>query len=128
MIDDVATGELALAYNVLGSYADNRLAEDTTDQIQILEMQDFTNVMLRTVLLSANAQEPEAAGVMIDMLTQLGMRDLPEDWPLPSLGLSGPLERSDFGPIRLGPTLMVYLDPLNKSSFLSEWEDAMEQR
>ena len=32
-----------------------------------------------------------------------------------------------FEPNRLGPGLMVYLDPLNRRAFLSEWKDAMEQ-
>ncbi|MBS1302601.1 extracellular solute-binding protein [Loktanella sp. SALINAS62] len=128
MIDDVDEGRLALAYNVLDSYAVGRLAADKGGRMQILEMQDFTNVMLRTVLIPATAQDIDAAGAMIDMLTTLGIRDQPGDWPLPSLSLSGPLEKSGFGPIRLGPALMVYLDPLNRRNFLTEWEDAMEQR
>jgi iron(III) transport system substrate-binding protein len=33
-----------------------------------------------------------------------------------------------FGPIRLGPGLLVYLDPLNRRSFLGEWVNAIEQR
>ncbi|WP_439522295.1 ABC transporter substrate-binding protein [Marivita sp.] len=128
MIDDVGTGRLALAYNVLGSYAADRLEVDERGRTQILQMQDFTNVMLRTVLIPATAQETQAAGAMIDLLSTLGMRNLPGDWPLPPLSLSGPLESSGFGPIRLGPALMVYLDPLNRRNFLTEWENAMEQQ
>ncbi|MEX0971604.1 MAG: extracellular solute-binding protein [Paracoccaceae bacterium] len=128
MIDDVGTGRLALAYNVLGSYAADRLSADESGQMQILQMQDFTNVMLRTVLIPLTAQETEAAGAMIDLLATLGMRDLPGEWPLPSLSISGPLESSGFGPIRLGPALMVYLDPLNRRAFLTEWANAMEQQ
>lgn len=128
MIDDVGSGRLALAYNVLGSYAVDRLAADEGGRMQILQMQDFTNVMLRTVLIPTTAQDTEAAGAMIDLLTTLGMRDLPGEWPLPSLSLSGPLESSALGPIRLGPALMIYLDPLNRRSFLTEWENAMEQQ
>lgn len=127
MIDDVGSGRLALAYNVLGSYAVDRLAADEAGRMQILQMQDFTNFMLRTMLIPATAQDIEAAGAMIDLLTGLGMRDLPGDWPLPSLSLAGPFESSGFGPIRLGPALMVYLDPLNRRTFLTEWENAMEQ-
>lgn len=128
MIDDVGSGRLALAYNVLGSYAADRLAADEGGRMQILQMQDFTNVMLRTVLIPTPAQNTEAAGAMIDVLTTLGMRDLPGEWPLPSLSLAGPLESSGLGPIRLGPALMVYLDPLNRRTFLTEWENAIEQQ
>ena len=39
-----------------------------------------------------------------------------------------PAGESDFGPIRLGPALMVYLDPLTREAFLSQWSDAMVTR
>ncbi|EDQ32895.2 ABC-type Fe3+ transport system, periplasmic component [Hoeflea phototrophica DFL-43] len=128
MIEDVAEGRLALAYNVLGSYAADQLAKDQSGRMQILRMQDFTNVMLRTVFILTESQEIEAAGAMIDMLARLGLRDLPGDWPLPSLSQTEKGEAMGFGPIRLGPGLMVYLDPLNRRAFLAEWENAMEQR
>ncbi|MBE0412610.1 extracellular solute-binding protein [Yoonia sp.] len=128
MIEDVASGRLALAYNVLGSYATTRLEQDQSGRMQILQMQDFTNVMLRTVLIPATAKETDAAGAMIDMLVRLGLRDVAGDWPLPSLRAAGLGETTGFGPIRLGPALMVYLDPLNRRAFVTEWENAMEQR
>lgn len=128
MIEDVADGRLALAYNVLGSYAAEQLAQDQPRRMQILRMQDFTNVMLRTVLVPSIARETEAAGAMIDMLARLGLREASDNWPLPPLGPTGPGEHSGFGPIRLGPGLLAYLDPLNRRAFLSEWENAMEQR
>jgi iron(III) transport system substrate-binding protein len=128
MIDDVTEGRLALAYNVLGSYAAERMARDSGGRVQILRMQDYANVMLRTAVIPATAQEVDAAGGLIDMLARLGLRDAPEDWPLPPLGQSGDTPFTGFGPIRLGPALMVYLDPLNRRTFLEEWENAMEQR
>jgi iron(III) transport system substrate-binding protein len=128
MIDDIAEGRLALAYNVLGSYAAEQLAQDSGGRVQILRMQDFSNVMLRTAIIPATARETEAAGAMIDILATLGLRDAPGDWPLPSLSQTGEGETMGFGPIRLGPALMVYLDPLNRRAFLAEWENAMEQR
>ena len=47
MIDDVTEGKLALAYNVLGSYAADRLARASGGKVQVLSMQDFGNVMLK---------------------------------------------------------------------------------
>jgi iron(III) transport system substrate-binding protein len=128
MIDDVSEGRLALAYNVLGSYAAERLAKDSGGRVRILRMQDFANVMLRTALIPAAAEAPGEAGAFIDMLTSLALREAPQAWPLPPLGQSGDMPASGFGPIRLGPALMVYLDPLNRRAFLAEWENAMEQR
>ncbi|WP_420326041.1 hypothetical protein [Mameliella sp.] len=127
MIDDVTDGRLALAYNVLGSYAADRLAQESGGEVQILRMQDFDNVMLRTALIPEAAEEPAVAGAFIDLLTKLGMRETNGDWPLPPLSQNTDLRSTGFGPIRLGPALMVYLDPLNRRSFLSEWEDAWEQ-
>jgi len=127
MIDDVAEGRLAVAYNVLGSYADDRMGEDSTGRMEILRMEDFSNVMLRTAIVPATAEELDAAGALIDMLITLGLRDEPGDWPLPSLSPYGPQEISGFGPIRLGPGLMTYLDPLNRRTFMAEWENALEQ-
>ena len=126
MIDDVARGELALAYNVLGSYAAERIARDSGGKIQILQMEDFANVMLRTAIVPKGAVEIEAAGAMIDVLVTLGLREERSDWPLPPLQGSG--GEAGFGPIRLGPALMVYLDALNRRGFIAEWENAMEQR
>ena len=128
MIDDVTEGKLALAYNVLGSYAADRLARDSGGRVQVLSMQDFGNVMLRTALIPANAQNPDAAGLMIDLLINLGLRNTPENWPLPPLNQVGIDHAAGFSQIRLGPALMVYLDPLNRRAFLSEWENAMVQR
>lgn len=73
------------------------------------------------------AEETELAGAMIDMLSELGLRSAPEGWPLPPLQQSVGVAGADIGPIRLGPALMVYLDPLNRRAFRTEWENAMEQ-
>jgi len=128
MIDDVAQGRLAMAYNVLGSYATDRLSQESGGPVHILRMQDFANVMLRTALIPQTADNTAGAGAFIDMLAELALRDAAGDWPLPPLRQSGDDPPLDFGPIRLGPALMVYLDPLNRRAFLDEWENAMEQR
>lgn len=127
MIDDVAAGRLALAYNVLGSYAADRLVRASGGKVEIIRMQDFANVMLRTAIVPSAAEETELAGEMIDMLATLGLRAAPEGWPLPPLQQTVGIAGADFGPIRLGPALMVYLDPLNRRAFRAEWENAMEQ-
>ncbi len=127
MVDDVIGGRLSLAYNVLGSYAAERLAGKTGGQVQIARMEDFANVMLRTAIIPGTAENTEGAGTLIDMLLDLGLRETRGDWPLPPLGQSAEGPAAGFGPIRLGPALMVYLDPLNRRTFLTEWENAMEQ-
>ena len=72
MIRDVASGKLALAYNVLGSYAESQMA--TTQGFQIVELTDFVNVMLRTALIPVNADNVEGARDMVDFLSVLNTR------------------------------------------------------
>jgi len=128
MIDDVASGRLALAYNVLGSYAAERLASGAEEGLQILQMEDFANVMLRTALIPATATEVEAAGAMLDALLAEGMGSTRASTSLPPLRPPQDAQPQAFGPIRLGPGLLVYLDRLNRQTFVEQWENAMEQR
>ena len=54
MIDDFSSGKIAVAYNVRGSYAE--VHSDVQDQIHVIALQDFTTVMLRTVLIPKAAK------------------------------------------------------------------------
>lgn len=128
MIDDVVEGRLALAYNVLGSYATDRLARASGGRVRILRMTDFSNVILRTAIIPVTAENPDAAGKLVDALIDLALREAPGDWPLPPISTTGDSVAAGFGPVRLGPGLMVYLDALNRRQFLAEWQDAIEQR
>ena len=128
MIDDVRAGRLALAYNVLGSYAADRLRREAESRLLIVQMEDFANVMLRTALIPATATEEGPAQRMLDALLAEGLGDSPNSTFLSPLlpPESRPLQ--GFGPIRLGPGLLVYLDRLNRQAFVEQWEAAMEQR
>ena len=126
MIDDVASGRLTLAYNVLGSYAAERIVRD--DRLEILELEDYATVMLRTALIPATATETQDAALFLDRLLQEGMRETSSIWALPPLGAAETPEARAYGPIRLGPALLVYLDNLNRAAFLRAWSDAMVQQ
>jgi len=128
MIEDVANGTLAIAYSVLGSYAEEQIDGTLNNRVSILQMQDYSNVILRTAIVPATAQNAIEAGAFIDFLVGIGVGDIPGDWPLPQLHETAEAAGAGFGPIRLGPALMIYLDPLNQRAFLEEWENAMDQR
>ena len=126
MIDDVASGRLGLAYNVLGSYAAVRAPVEPG--IRVVTLEDYANVMLRTVLMPAAAPNPRAAGVLLDYLLRSGNdRDFAGPRVLPPLSDDRVPTDAAFGPIRLGPALLVYLDRLNRVEFLRAWTSAMEQ-
>lgn len=126
MIDAVARGELALAYNVLGSYARARLAD--TPEVLIVEMDDFVSVMLRTALIPQTAEAPQAAGLMIDFLAGLRRRpDLVAATGLPPVVSGSAADERVIRPIRLGPGLLVFLDRLRRDTFLRSWVSSIEQ-
>ena len=122
MIDDVISGDLAIAYNVLASYAEQ---SDQSDAFTIVLPSDFTVVMLRTVLIPANSETPELAAEFLNFV-------LDQTYPA---GTS-PLLQSEWTEstnenalhrIQLGPGLLVYLDQFKKRSFIAEWESAILQ-
>ena len=123
MINAVKSGELLIAYNVLGSYAVNRADRD---EYAIILPSDFTTVMLRTALIPSNALSPELAGLFVDHLLDRshGVNALPLTNPALDLGRVEP----SLNRIRIGPGLLVFLDQLKKRAFLSEWESAVLQQ
>ncbi|WP_299829120.1 ABC transporter substrate-binding protein [uncultured Roseobacter sp.] len=126
MINAVAQGELALAYNVLGSYAQARLQD--TPGIVIVEMDDFVSVMLRTAVIPQTAEAPQAAGLMIDFLAAMRLRpDLATATGLPPVVSGAGEDENVIRPIRLGPGLLVFLDRLRRDTFLRSWVSSIEQ-
>lgn len=125
MIERVATGEIALAYNVLGSYA--QAEQDAGAPIGIVLPSDYALLMVRTALIPAPSDNAAAAGDFVDFLiSQEGQRIIEHE-----AFLSPALPEGDDGtliPIRLGPGLMVYLDALKRRAFLQEWASAVEER
>lgn len=125
MLNRVAEGEIALAYNVLGSYAQAK--RDAGAPIGIVLPRDYTLLMVRTALIPKTSDNAEAAGDFIDFLvSEEGQRIIENE-----AFLSPSLPEADDGtliPIRLGPGLLVYLDALKRKAFLSEWASAVRER
>lgn len=118
MIEDVATGRLAVAYNVLGSYAEAR--GDVSNTMEIIIPSDFQTVMMRTALVSDTTQYPEIArDFLLHVLTAGQATALPTLDP----GLSA----GEQSTIELGPALLTYLDRLKAQQFITAWEEAIIQ-
>ena len=125
MLDKVASGEIALAYNVLGSYAQAR--RDAGAPIGIVLPRDYTLLMVRTALIPQVSDNAEAAGDFIDFLVSDAGREVIQHEAF----LSPVLPEGDDGtliPVRLGPGLLVFLDALKRRAFLSEWASAVAER
>lgn len=123
MIDDLQSGTLALAYNVLGSYLAPRLAGWADGGM--VEMRDFTHVLLRTAFVPRNAPEPEAGRAFLDfLLSKEGQHLLTQETGLDGIDETAFASGPHLRPIRLDPGLLVYVDPFNQRRFLSEWASA----
>ncbi|MFC3117364.1 ABC transporter substrate-binding protein [Jhaorihella thermophila] len=120
MIRDVAKGRLALAYNVLGSYAAAELRR--VGGFEIVEPTDFVNVMLRSALIPKSAANPGDARRMVDFLLTLAAAS-----GLPAIDPDALRANSALHPIRFGPGLLVFLDRMTRDSFLNSWESSLFQ-
>ena len=123
MIDDLTDGTIAVAYNVLGSYAEARV--DSQDALEIVLPSDFPTTMMRTALVSQETDEPDAAEAFIRHLVDRQSNAERNPTTLP--GLFGPETAQEAATIALEPALMTFLDTLKRGKFLSEWESAVIQ-
>lgn len=122
MIDAVVSGELAIAYNVLASYAEKRA---DSDAFTIILPSDFSIVMLRTMLIPTTSTNPELAGQFLDFV--LGQTFPKGTSPLLQSEMLAQANENALHRIALGPGLLVYLDQFKNKSFISEWESAILQ-
>ncbi|NIA70032.1 ABC transporter substrate-binding protein [Pelagibius litoralis] len=125
MLDLLENGEVAVAYNVLGSYAQAR--RDAGAPIGIVYPEDYTLLMVRTALIPRSSDNPGDAGSFVDFLVSPeGQRVIAGE-----VSLAPVLPEGDEGsliPVRLGPGLLVFLDALKRRAFLSEWQSAVTER
>jgi len=122
MIDDVVNGELAVAYNVLASYAEKSPHQD---KFTIILPSDFSIVMLRTMLIPKTSDNPILAADFLDfVLAQTYPSGVS---PLLKTQSLGQAEQSTLYRISMGPGLLVYLDYFKKKNFIAEWENAIVQ-
>jgi iron(III) transport system substrate-binding protein len=124
MIQAIENGEILMAYNVLGPYAQARIRQN--GGAVIVPLSDYTNVMMRSVLIPSSARNIQPAGQFIDFLFSDPGRELLADKAgLPPLDPQAPSIGENLRPIRLGPGLLVYLDRLKREKFIREWQNSI---
>ena len=130
MLEGVCSGQLLLAYNVVGSYARERAMHDAALGIVIPE--DYALVLSRIAFVPATAAQPELGKAFLDfLLSQKGQRLLAAQ----SLGCvrvdvatGWAVAPESARPIHVGPELLVYLDQARRASFLRQWRRAVQSR
>jgi iron(III) transport system substrate-binding protein len=126
MIDAVNNGEMAVAYNVLGSYANATLPPDSN--AQIITFEDYTQILLRTAIVPKTTRNFENGVRFLDFLVSPeGQLILDNEAKLPSLQNTQINQLVNKKPIRLSSGLLVFLDQLKKNRFLREWDAALIQ-
>ncbi|MDX1464890.1 MAG: ABC transporter substrate-binding protein [Halomonas sp.] len=137
MLEGLIEGRYLVGYNLLGSYARERLADHP--QLRIVLPEDYTLVTQRLALVPRLAPHPEAARRFLDYLIgERGQEVLARDTPLgaihPSLegpGTAAALRRQlgeALRPIPLGPGLLATLDDLKREALLTRWQREFTRR
>ncbi len=136
LIDDIAAGKVALGYNVLGSYAQRRVAQGA--KIEIIFPEDYTLAIVRSAFVAKEAPNPASAHVFLEYLMSIrGQRILTTRSHLAAVReeVRGPLASLDIrgaavGPLRpivIGPGLITYLDKQKRERFIANWQTALSK-
>jgi iron(III) transport system substrate-binding protein len=121
MIDDLEKGDIAVAYNVLSSYANAR--KNRNGKIEVILPANFPTTMMRTAIVSKTTSNPRNAESFVRHLLEIQLENPNDAAPsLPTL-----LLKPGGQTIALEPALMTYLDKLKRRTFITEWERAIVQ-
>lgn len=132
ILDSVASGELIMGYNVLGSYAFARQAAGA--RIGIIVPDDYVLVLTRSMVIPRTAPNSDLARAFVDFaLSPAGQRvgagpsalgaimpDSAGTWTPERISMMG---TGVIQPIALAPVLLVALDPQRRSRFLTTWQE-----
>lgn len=122
MLADVASGKLAIAYNVIGSYALEQARRNP--DLRVVFPKDYTLVTSRIAFISSEARHPNAARLFLDfLLSRAGQTELARHslWPVRTDIRARRLPADQARAVRVGPQLLVNLDRLTRERFLRDW-------
>jgi len=122
MLAGVASGRLAIAYNVIGSYALEQARRNP--DLGVVFPRDYTLVTSRIAFISREARHPAAARLFLDfLLSRAGQAQLARHslWPVRSDVPARRLPAGQARVVRVGPQLLVNLDRLTRERFLRDW-------
>jgi len=126
MINAVDNGDLAIAYNVLGSYANATLPVNSN--VKIVTLEDYTQILLRTAIIPTTSKNKGLGIEFLQFLYSIeGQKLLDQKAKLPALNNAAITKLANKKLIRLDSGLLVFLDKLKKTNFLQEWEAALIQ-
>jgi len=132
VLDGVASGELLVGYNLLGSYAYGRMKKGAP--IGIVLPRDYTLVLSRGAMLPRRGAGGEGAAFLDYLLSPRGQTVGREEafffaaeGGLPP-GVEGPASILGSGagrPITVGPALLLTQDRMRRARFIADWSRSM---
>lgn len=132
ILSRLADGKLAVAYNVVGSYALE--AQHRYSQIEVVLPRDYTLIMSRIAVIPKAARHPNAGKLFLDFLLSREAQTLLADHfmvpvrnDIPQTAELNPIPGSARA-IRVGPALLVTQDQLTRQRFYSHWRSALQGR
>jgi iron(III) transport system substrate-binding protein len=132
MIDHVVSGELMLAYNVIGSYAIERALREP--KLGIVHPADYTLAVSRIALIPRRAPNPTGGQAFLDyvlsragqsLLASRSVAPVRDDANVPETTQLTQTVRATLRPIHPGPDLLIYLDDAKRKKFLKQWRQAL---
>jgi len=128
-LQQLATGETLLAYNMVGSHA--LVAQQQNPDIGVIYPSDYTLVMSRVALISKFAKHPAASRLFLDfLLSETGQKHMARYQMLPirngiDTGYTMP-QPEVLRRIHFGPSLLANLDEFRRRRVLRDWRRALE--
>ena len=124
IIEGVAEGRYLIAYNVLGSYALARAADDP--RLAVVLSEDYTLVLSRAAMIPKGARNPLGAGSLVDfILSSPGRALLTETHMIYDVPVE---EQARLRPIPLSPVLLVNLDRQKRALLMARWDETFPPR
>ncbi|GAB1583545.1 ABC transporter substrate-binding protein [Phyllobacterium phragmitis] len=129
VLQQVASGNFYIGYNILGSYAYAEYKRNP--QLKIVVPRDYTLILSRGALIPKNAVRGNLGARFLDYLLSPRGRAIArekafffsESGPLPP-DVDGPLTLVQSGiarPIRIGPELLAAQDHAQRARFIADW-------
>ena len=136
MLKALARGEIVIAYNVLGSYAQEWA--DQHPDLAVIMPSDYTTVLMRSAFIPKAAVNKQDAELFLDfLLSEQGQQVLADQSSLNPIAeqITGPhsisqLRKTSHGPLQPIPLdleLLLLTDDAKRQLLLNEWHSAMKQ-
>ena len=132
ILDAVASGDLILGYNVIGTYALERASKDPN--VGIFQFKDYTIVMSRTAFIYKHSRKKREAERFLEfLLSETGQEKMARDSALIPISpdmrrLKLPADSTNaYLPIKMGIGLLTYQDPLKRRYFLDVWNSIFKK-